>query len=90
MRELNVAAKTIEAQTGLTCRPTSDGEHVRGIYHRSVTSISARFAMLEDGDGFSLVPWQPVIEQHLGKEVRGIVSGRDVSWRFEKTRGISL
>ena len=46
--------------------------------------------MLEDGAGFGLVSWRPVIEQHLGKELRGIASGRDVSWHFEKTRGLSL
>jgi type IV secretory pathway VirD2 relaxase len=90
MRELNAVAKTIETQTGLTYRPTSDSDHVRGVYRRSVTSTTGRFAMLEEGTGFSLVPWRPVIEQHLGKEVRGIVSGRDVSWRFERTRGLSL
>ena len=25
-----------------------------------------RYAMLDNGMGFSLVPWQPVIEQRLG------------------------
>ncbi|WP_445662442.1 DUF3363 domain-containing protein [Chromobacterium violaceum] len=32
------------------------------MYRRSVE----RYAMLDDGKGFSLVPWRPPIEQRLG------------------------
>lgn len=39
---------------------------VAGIYRRSVKLASGRYAMLDDGMGFSLVPWRPVIEQRLG------------------------
>jgi hypothetical protein len=28
---------------------------------------SGRYAMLDDGMGFSLVPWKPVVEQRLGQ-----------------------
>ncbi len=41
-----------------------------GIYRRSVMLASGRYAMLDDGMGFSLVPWKPVIEQRLGQRVR--------------------
>jgi len=34
-----------------------------GIYRRPVVLASARHAMLDDGMGFGLVPWRPVIEQ---------------------------
>ncbi len=46
-----------------------DGQRVAGIYRRSVMLASAtlRYAMLDDGVGFSLVPWKPVIEQRLGQ-----------------------
>ena len=89
-RELSATAKAIETETGLTYRPTSNGDHVSGIYRRSVALTSGRFAMLDDGVGFSLVPWRSVIEQHLGRDLRGIVSGQDVSWSFERSRGLSL
>jgi hypothetical protein len=42
-----------------------DGQRVAGIYRRSVLLASGRFAMLDDGIGFSLVPWKPMIEQKL-------------------------
>jgi ParB family chromosome partitioning protein len=35
-------------------------QRVAGIYRRSVTLPSGRYAMLDDGMGFSLVPWTPV------------------------------
>lgn len=35
---------------------TRDGERVSGVYRRSVMLASGRYAMLDDGKGFSLVP----------------------------------
>jgi type IV secretory pathway VirD2 relaxase len=49
--------------------PVADGQRVAGIYRRSVMLASGRYAMLDDGMGFSLVPWKPVIEQRLGQQI---------------------
>jgi hypothetical protein len=87
-RELAAVGKSISADSGLTYRETHDGESVRGVYRRSIDLASGRFAMLDDGIGFSLVPWQPVMEEHLGRELRGIAVGMNVSWDFSRTRGI--
>lgn len=35
---------------------------------------------------FTLVPWRPVLERQIGKEVSGIMRGRDVSWTFGRQR----
>jgi hypothetical protein len=43
---------------------------------------SGKFAMLDDGLGFSLVPWRPVIEKRLGQNVAAILRGDGVSWHF--------
>ncbi|WP_435750056.1 LysR family transcriptional regulator [Thauera sp. AutoDN2] len=40
------------------------------IYWRSVILASGRYAMLDDGLGFSLVPWKPVIEERFGTATR--------------------
>jgi hypothetical protein len=45
------------------------------MHPRSIEVASGRFAMLDDGDGFGLVPWRPVIEEHLRRELRGIAAG---------------
>lgn len=79
-RELVQTAKAIAAETGLAYRPVADGEHVSGTYRRSVLLASGRFAMLDDGMGFSLVPWKPVIESKLGQSVTAVVRGQSTSW----------
>ena len=74
---------------GITLRK-QDGERVSGVYRRSVMLASGRFAMLDDGMGFSLVPWRPVLEKHLGQSVAGIARGNSVSWTFGRQRGMGV
>ncbi|TAA44941.1 relaxase/mobilization nuclease and DUF3363 domain-containing protein [Pseudoxanthomonas winnipegensis] len=85
-RELAQATKDIAADTGLEHRPIADGQRVAGIYRRSVMLASGRYAMLDDGMGFSLVPWRPVIEQRLGQQLAATVRGGGVSWEFGPQR----
>jgi len=89
-REIDAAAKTIATETGLAHRPTTDGERVTGTYRRNVQLASGRFAMLDDGTGFSLVPWKPVIEQRLGQTMTAVVRSSGVSWEFGRNRGPSI
>jgi hypothetical protein len=86
-RDIEAAAKTIATETGLIHRNVTEGERVSGIYRRSVLLASGRFAMLEDGMGFSLVPWKPVIEQRLGQSMTAVMRGGSVSWNFGRPRG---
>ena len=44
-----------------------------GVYRQSVQLASGRFAMLDDGTGFCLVPWRPVIEPHIGKQIQAVI-----------------
>ncbi|MGE8440666.1 MAG: relaxase/mobilization nuclease domain-containing protein [Comamonas testosteroni] len=89
-RELAQAAKDIAADTGLEHRPVADGHRVAGIYRRSVMLASGRYAMLDDGMGFSLVPWKPVIEQRLGQQLAATVCGGGVSWEIGRQRGPAI
>jgi len=86
-RELAEMGKVIQHQTGLLHRPLREGERAYGIYRRSVQLASGRFAMLDDGMGFSLVPWRPVLEQRLGQQVSAIVRGSSVTWELGRQRG---
>jgi len=80
--------KVIAAETGLEHKPTVDGRRVAGIYSRSVHLSSGRYAMLSDGNGFSLVPWRPLIEQRLGQQLTVTVRGSSVSWELGRQHGI--
>ncbi|WP_137891261.1 relaxase/mobilization nuclease and DUF3363 domain-containing protein [Ramlibacter sp. 2FC] len=89
-RELAIIGKSLQDQTGQTYRPLKDGERVSGIYRRSIQLDSGRFAMLDDGMGFNLVPWRPVIEQRLGQQVCAVMRGQSVSWLLGRQRGMSV
>lgn len=89
-REIDAAAKTIAAETGLAHRPLADDERATGVYRRNVQLASGRFAMLDDSMGFSLVPWKPVIEQRLGQTMTAVIRGSGVSWEFGRQRGPSV
>ncbi|EKQ7213144.1 MULTISPECIES: relaxase/mobilization nuclease domain-containing protein [Pseudomonadota] len=89
-RELAQAAKDIAAETGLEHRSVTDGQRVAGIYRRSVMLSSGRYAMLDDGMGFSLVPWRPVIEPRLGQQLAAKVIGGSASWELGRKPGIGI
>jgi len=89
-KELAQAAKEIADETGLQHRPVTDGQRVTGTYRRNILLISGRYAMLDDGLGFSLVPWKPVIDQRLGKQLAATVKGGSVSWEIGRQRGLVI
>jgi len=89
-RELAQAAKNIADETGLEHRPATDGQRITGIYRRSIMLASGRYAMLDNGMGFTLVPWKPVIEQRLGQQLAATVRGGSVSWEIGRQRGPSI
>ena len=89
-RELDEATDTLAANSGLAYRPPVEGEPVAGIYRQRITLASGRFAMIDDGMGFQLVPWRPALEQHLGKEVRGVATATGIDWRLGRKRDLSV
>ncbi|MCY1361161.1 hypothetical protein D9M69_478190 [compost metagenome] len=89
-RELSAAAREIAVQTGLHYQPPVDGERISGVYRRSVQLASGRFALLDDGVSFNLVPWKPVIESRLGQELTAVVRGSSVSWQLGRQRGPAI
>jgi type IV secretory pathway VirD2 relaxase len=89
-RELDHASSKLEAETGLRHRPSAEGEHVAGVYRHRVALASGRFAMIDDGLGFQLVPWRPALEQRLGQQVSGAMRGRGVEWSFGRSRDMGI
>ena len=67
-RDLEEAIARIAHETGLAHRPAAEGDHVAGTYRQRITLASGRFAMIDDGLGFQLVPWRPALEQHLARK----------------------
>ncbi len=89
-RELADVGKKLQDQTGQKHRPLQDGQQVGGVYRQSIQLTSGRFALLDNGMGFSLVPWRPVLEKRLGQEISGSVRGVTMSWVVRARRGPSI
>lgn len=90
-RELEATAARLSNETGLPYQPSGSGEYASGTYRRRLTLASGRFAMLDDGMSFQLVPWTPSLEPHLGRQVSGVVDpGSGIDWSFGRKRGLSL
>lgn len=90
-RELDALGKTLTAETGQPFNRAGTGEHVAGTYRQRFALASGRFAMIDDGLGFQLVPWTPSLEKQLSRHVSGIarVDG-GIDWSFSRKRGLGL
>jgi type IV secretory pathway VirD2 relaxase len=90
-RELDDAASKLSIETGLAHHPSAEGEHVAGVYRQRLNLAAGRFAMIDNGLGFQLVPWRPALEKELGREVRGVMApGGNVEWSLGRKRGLGL
>jgi len=90
-RALSEVSARLAAETGLVHRPSAEGERVSGVYRRRVTLSCGRFAMIDDGLGFQLVPWRPALEQQLGRQVLGAMSSNgSVDWSIGLKRSLGV
>jgi len=89
-RELDTVGRRLAEETGLTRLPAEAGEPVSGVYRRRLSLASGRFAMIDNGLGFQLVPWTPSLERELGRQVSGMVGPGGVDWSFRRRRDLSL
>ena len=90
-RELDALAEKLSAETGRPFTKAGAGEYVAGAYRQRFALASGRFAMIDDGLGFQLVPWSPSLERQLGQHISGVVrSDGGVDWSHSRKRGLSL
>jgi type IV secretory pathway VirD2 relaxase len=90
-QEVERVGKEMAAERGLTYAPSGRGEYVSGRLAGVANLASGRFAMIEDGLGFQLVPWQPALEKRLDHYISGV--RRDdggIEWEFSRKRQIGL
>ena len=89
-REVARVGGELAATKGLPFRAATDGETVSGKFTGTVQLSSGMFAVVEQSHEFTLVPWRPVIDRQLGREVSGVVQGGSVSWQLGRSRGLTL
>jgi type IV secretory pathway VirD2 relaxase len=86
-RELVRAADAIAQDTGLEPAVFGHGSNVEGVVRRRLDLACGRFAAIENGREFALVPW--------GSATRAPISGimrRDgsIEWTFEQNHGLEI
>jgi hypothetical protein len=90
-QEVERVGRQIAAERGLTFTASKAGEYVSGRLAGAASLSSGRFAMIEDGLGFRLVPWQPVLESRIGQFITGVQRETGgIEWDFGKKRGLGL
>jgi hypothetical protein len=87
--ELRVVATRLSKELGLDFSGEPiPGERISGIVRNRVNLNFGSFAVVENSREFTLVPWRPVLERQLGREISGIVrSSGSISWTFGRERG---
>ena len=89
-RELTQIGAALATARDVPFRVAVPGEQVRGTYHEAIQLASGRYALVENAQEFTLVPWRPVIERSLGREVVGLVTDGGISWQIGRVRGLGI
>lgn len=90
-REVDALGQKLAAETGRPFTKGGTGEYVAGTYRQRFALASGRFAMIDDGLGFQLVPWTPSLEKQIGQHVSGVSRGDGgVDWSFGRKRGLGM
>ena len=66
------------------------GDTIRGTYREALQLASGRYALVENAQEFTLVPWRPVIVRSLGREVAGLVTDGAISWQIGRDRRLDV
>ncbi|UCI32122.1 relaxase/mobilization nuclease RlxS [Mesorhizobium sp. B4-1-4] len=85
-RELNRVAGQLADELGLFYAEVQTGERVEGTLRRSIELAGGKYAVVQKSREFTLVPWRPVLDRYVGKEVSGVVSGDGISWTVGRQR----
>ena len=90
-QELVRAGAEMARTRGVPFRAAEAGEYVRGTFTGTVQLASGKFAVVESPFEMQLVPWRPVIDEHLGREVSGIArGGGGIEWTIGRGRGLGI
>ena len=85
-RELLRVASQLSDEMNLPFAEATPGPRIDGVYRRSVELVSGRFALIEKSREFTLVPWRPILDRHVGKSMSGILRGDGISWTVGRGR----
>lgn len=90
-RDLADAGAALSREHGLPYRQSRSSGDVSGVYRQRIQLASGRFAMIDDGLGFSLVPWSKQLDRHFGRYLsRQPRPGGGIEWTLGRCRSIEI
>ena len=90
-QELAEKGEELAKSEGGIFRMVEDGERISGRYKGALELVSGKYALIEtSGREFTLVPWRPVIEHELGRNISGIMHGDGISWELGRSRTLGI
>lgn len=88
-QELTQAGATLSQSIGKPFAQAGDRK-IEGVCRGPVQLVSGKFAIVERSRDFTLVPWKPMFDRHIGKTISGIQRGSEISWTVGRTKGPSI
>lgn len=85
-RELLRVADTVSAEIDKPFREAEIGEHVAGRLQRKIDLVGGSAALVERAHDFTLVPWRPALDRHIGRTIDGVMRSEGTSWRLGRGR----
>ena len=85
-REMLRVARQLSGEVGKPFAEAKPKEPIEGRLVRTVEMVSGRHALVERSRDFTLVPWRPVMNHHIGKNLSGIMRDGGISWTFGRQR----
>ena len=70
--DLEATARRLSSEIGIPYNPSKSGEYVMGTVRQQLNLASGRYAMIDNGLGFALVPWSPSLDKQIGKHISGV------------------
>jgi type IV secretory pathway VirD2 relaxase len=85
-RELARVAAQLSKELGLKYVELREGQEISGIYRRRVDLATGNFALVHCDPHFTLAPWRPFIESHVGRNLTCTLGAERVSWDIGQSR----
>ncbi len=85
-RELLRVADGLTSELGKPFVDPTGVAPIEGRLARKIETLGGRFALVEKAREFTLVPWRPVLENHIGKQVSGQMRTGGIDWQIGRGR----
>ena len=83
-QEIERVGKSLAAEKHAPFRMKGEGDRVSGVYTGTTNLVSGKYAVIENSYEFTLVPWRPVMDERLGRQISGVMRDGGVSWDFTR------